>query len=105
MKIQETICDISGFFFRWINTIDLSKAQKKSNLEKIIRGDTDFVLSFNYTETLERIYGVCKHNICHIHGTRETNYEEQKRKFTFLTNAIDLSPLQIAEHYKKQVAD
>ena len=31
--------------------------------------------------------------------------EEQKRKFTFLTNAIDLSPLQIAEHYKKQVAD
>ena len=80
MKIQETICDISGFFFRWINTIDLSKVQKKSNLEKIIRGDTDFVLSFNYTETLERIYGVCKHNICHIHGTRETNYEEQKRK-------------------------
>ena len=34
MKIQETICDISGFFFRWINTIDLSKVQKKSNLEK-----------------------------------------------------------------------
>ena len=31
--------------------------------------------------------------------------EEQKHKFTFLTNAIDLSPLQIAEHYKKQVAD
>lgn len=31
MKIQETICDISGFFFRWINTIDLSKVQKKSN--------------------------------------------------------------------------
>lgn len=28
--------------------------------------------------------------------------EEQKRKFTFLTNAIDLSPLQIAEHYKNK---
>lgn len=33
-----------------------------------------------YSETLERIYGVCKHNICHIHGIREINYEEQKRK-------------------------
>lgn len=28
--------------------------------------------------------------------------EEQKRKFTFLTNAMDLSPLQIAELYKKR---
>ncbi len=35
---------------------------------------------FDYSETLERIYGVCKHNICHIHGIREINYEEQKRK-------------------------
>ena len=31
--------------------------------------------------------------------------EEQNRKYTIITNAIDLSPLQIAEHYKKQVAD
>lgn len=35
---------------------------------------------FDYSETLERIYGVCKHNICHIHGIREINYEEQKHK-------------------------
>lgn len=28
--------------------------------------------------------------------------EEQKRKFTFLTNAMDLSPLQIAELYKNR---
>ena len=29
----------------------------------------------------------------------------KNKNITFLTNAIDLSPLQIAEHYKKQVAD
>ena len=28
--------------------------------------------------------------------------EEQKRKFTFLTNAMNLSPLQIAELYKNR---
>lgn len=80
MRIQETLGDISGFFFRWINTIDLSKAKKKMNMEKIIRSDKDLVLTFNYTETLEKIYGVCEHNICHIHGKREIDSEEQKRK-------------------------
>ena len=39
MKIQETLNDISGFFFRWVNTIDLSKAKKKLNMEKMIKGD------------------------------------------------------------------
>lgn len=80
MKIQETVDDISGFFFRWINTIDLSNVKKKSNLEKIIKSDKCLILSFNYTEVLEIVYGVCEHNICHIHGIRETNDEEQKRK-------------------------
>ena len=80
MKIQETLTDISGFFFRWINTVDLSVAKKKVSMEKLIRPDKDLVLTFNYTETLEKIYGVCEDNICHIHGKRETNSEEQKRK-------------------------
>ena len=80
MKIQETLNDISGFFFRWVNTIDLSKAKKKLNMEKIIKGDENLVLSFNYTETLEKLYGVCEHSICHIHGKRETDSEQQKRK-------------------------
>lgn len=80
MKIQETLNDISGFFFRWVNTIDLSKAKKKLNMEKMIKGDENLVLSFNYTETLEKIYGVCEHSICHIHGKREIDSEQQKRK-------------------------
>lgn len=80
IKIQETLGDISGFFFRWVNTIDLSKAEKKLNMEKIIRTYDDLFLTFNYTETLEKVYGVCESNICHIHGKRETDKKEQKRK-------------------------
>lgn len=106
MKIQETLGDVSGFFFRWVNTIDLSKIKKKSSIEKIVRSDKDLVFSFNYTETLEMIYGVCEHNICHIHGIRETNYEEQKRKdmvsigkdFSELIIGYEEELLKIEEH-------
>ena len=80
MKIQELLVDISGFFFRWVNTIDLSKAHKKVNMEKLIRSDENLVITFNYTETLEKLYEVQERNICYIHGKRELDEEEQKRK-------------------------
>lgn len=80
MKIQESLVDISGFFFRWVNTIDLSKAHKKENMEKLIRKDENLVITFNYTETLEKKYGVQEQNICYIHGKRESDEEAQKRK-------------------------
>lgn len=81
MKIQETLCDISGFFFSWVNNIDLAKVKRKATIDDIIRRETDLVLSFNYTEMFEMVYGVCIGNICHIHGVRETNREEQQRKY------------------------
>lgn len=74
-----SINDISGFFFEWINTIDLSKAKGKPYIS-LIDGKRDIALSFNYTETLECIYGMDVSNICYIHGQRETVAELQREK-------------------------
>lgn len=49
----------------WIRQIDYKKADK--NLFSIINNDSSF-LSFNYTNTLEVLYGINKENILYIHG-------------------------------------
>lgn len=50
---------------KWIRKIDYTKPDKK--LFSIINNDSAF-LSFNYTNTLEVLYGVNKENILYIHG-------------------------------------
>lgn len=78
--LREVIDDISGFFFEWINTINLDSVQKKKPYLSIIDKKSDIAISFNYTETLETIYGVKASNICYIHGQRETNPELRRQK-------------------------
>lgn len=78
--LREAIDDISGFFFEWINTIDLSMTQKKQPYLTIIDEKMDIAISFNYTETLESVYGMKPSNICYIHGQRETNTELRQKK-------------------------
>lgn len=46
----------------------------------IINEKTDIALSFNYTETLESVYGMGASNICYIHGQRETDSVLQQEK-------------------------
>ena len=50
-------------FHDWIESIDISQAQKKTRFSK---GDS--FLSFNYTSTIQAIYGVDPVDILHIHG-------------------------------------
>ena len=53
-------------FAQWIDSIDVSAAEKTDFCEYI--GEGDVFITFNYTDTLERIYGVPADNVCHIHG-------------------------------------
>jgi len=76
--LRDSIDDIKGFFFEWINTIDLSETQKKEPYMSLINRKEDIALSFNYTETLETVYGMEESNICYIHGQRETDTELQQ---------------------------
>ncbi|MGH8334187.1 MAG: bacteriophage abortive infection AbiH family protein [Pseudomonas fluorescens] len=57
-------------FHAWIEEIDVSLASKKTSFS-----GTDFFLSFNYTSTLQQVYGIDNANIAHIHG-RSDAYDD-----------------------------
>lgn len=59
---------ISGFFEDWINTIEISSAKVNPEFCSLIVPATDCFLTFNYTGTLESLYGA--KNVCHIHGVQ-----------------------------------
>ncbi len=52
-------------FKDWVDSIDIAKAGKVRELPVECK-----YLTFNYTETLEVIYGIPASNILHIHGSR-----------------------------------
>ena len=52
-------------FTEWVDSIDISHARQQLQLEPKSR-----FLTFNYTETLEKVYGIPNDNILHIHGSR-----------------------------------
>jgi len=59
----------SKYFAEWISTCPTTVKQKPE-FANLLDPDKDFVLSFNYTETLETVYNV--KNVCHIHGGIKT---------------------------------
>ena len=58
---------ILDLFSEWVETIDIFGAKPKTAFQKLIDPSQDLFLNFNYTQTLERLYGVP--DVCHIHGT------------------------------------
>ena len=60
---------LKDFFYEWIKTINITeKISADEKFKRIISPRKDLVLTFNYTETIERLYGVSDENICHLHG-------------------------------------
>lgn len=57
-------------FRDWVNSIEISAIEKMYKLNPNSR-----YLSFNYTDTLETVYGIPKNQIVHIHGSRLDNDE------------------------------
>ena len=56
--------NLQRYVLEWLNTIDISDA--KCRKDALINAQSDLFISFNYTDTLERIYGIS--NVLHIHG-------------------------------------
>lgn len=52
-------------FTEWVDSIDISHARQQLQIESQSK-----FLTFNYTETLEKVYGIPDDNILHIHGSR-----------------------------------
>lgn len=62
--------DFKDCFKEWVDSINLIGVQKEKHLPI-----DALYLTFNYTDTLETIYGIPPHNIAHIHGSRQLNDE------------------------------
>ena len=56
--------ELQKYVLEWLMTVDTSFAEcKKDNL---CNTESDFIINFNYTDTIERVYGA--KNVLHIHG-------------------------------------
>ena len=64
--IMKSFITILDYFNEWINSIDLSNVHLEPNISTLFDPSNDLFLSFNYTETLEKIYRIP--SVCHIHG-------------------------------------
>lgn len=53
-------------FYKWISTTDYNAAKAEDDLAELF-SDAVFV-TFNYTDTIERIYGVPNEKVLHLHG-------------------------------------
>lgn len=59
---------ILELFYNWIQTIDITKHKASPEVKSLIDAKKDYFISFNYTRTLEELYGV--KDVCHIHGVQ-----------------------------------
>ena len=55
-----------SLFQEWLKTVDVTR--EKIPLISSILSKDDFFISFNYTKTLEELYGIPDDHIFHIHG-------------------------------------
>lgn len=62
---------ISDLFEEWVDTVNISHATPRPQTRALIDSANDYFLNFNYTRTLEELYGV--QNVCHIHGVQGSN--------------------------------
>ena len=61
----QTMDEFRDAFNLWVRSIDISGIEADLHIPKSAK-----YLSFNYTETLEKAYGIPKENVLHIHGSR-----------------------------------
>lgn len=58
---------IQSYFSEWVDSIKISSVNPKEDFMSLVK-DRDQFITFNYTDTLEEVYGIDESNICHIHG-------------------------------------
>jgi hypothetical protein len=62
------VSTVKETFIGWVNQIDVTRAS-----EKITFPENAHFITFNYTSTLQLIYGIEDESVFHIHGRAETN--------------------------------
>lgn len=68
-RLEDAYEEIRAAFHRWINQLEGGDITKKIKLHV----DDAFFISFNYSHTLENLYGIPENKILYIHGKACTN--------------------------------
>ena len=63
--LKPALDGLKTYFNEWVDSISLLGIEPFLKLDRNAK-----YLTFNYTETLEKIYNIPRTNICHIHGNR-----------------------------------
>lgn len=64
--VEQAQAILRHLFCGWILALNITEESSKYHF-----GDDSFFINFNYTDTLEKRFGVHRHNIYHIHGDAE----------------------------------
>lgn len=62
---------LKSYFDEWVNSINLKRICRKPWLEIY---NFDLFINFNYTDTLQEVYGISNAIIFHIHGDANSSY-------------------------------
>lgn len=71
-NLYKVVSYVKDLFAEWVDDIDIEIAKAKSGFLCLIEPD-DIFLTFNYTATLEEVYGINEDRVCHIHGKQGEN--------------------------------
>lgn len=66
-QADQHVSAIRESFREWIDKIDISTAERR-----LVLGKNAMFLNFNYTSTLETVYGIDQKDVLHIHGSSES---------------------------------
>ena len=67
----ETMDKFRSIYYKWVKSISIKEIEPDLFMPQNAK-----YLSFNYTETLEKYYGIPVENVLHIHGSRTNNCDE-----------------------------
>lgn len=71
-NLYTAVSYVKDLFAEWVDDIDIEIAKTKQRFLSLIEPE-DIFLTFNYTETLEVVYGINEDRVCHIHGKQGEN--------------------------------
>lgn len=102
--------ELNNRFKKWVKTL---KVESDDRPFSMLHGEYK-VLSFNYTEFIETLYGAERENICYIHGCRRT--EKGKRPDEIILghkpgmeeeqwDKVELKPFKFKNPYKRYIME
>lgn len=70
-SINQAVLTVKEMFPLWVKSILIdNQIKKKDRIQEMLKG-SHYILNFNYTDTLEKLYG--EKNVFHIHGNQNSD--------------------------------